>query len=150
MGGRAVSYLPPVVHTRPDPSGRGRRSHGVHFLSVYFFSVYTRSTPVDLGRLCLPIFGGGNAILSCDEMLKDGCRACLSRVAISALVVFFFLGCARCLGVSDPCPPRPTYSLSSSLMSATKKDKSTQMVMNEHFFWWGGPPRNPIFFILEC
>ena len=37
----------------------------VHFLSVYFFSVYTRPTSVEHGRAhALPIFGGGNAIHS--------------------------------------------------------------------------------------
>ena len=46
------------------------RCSPVHFLSVYFFSVYTRSTPVDLGRSILPIFEGGNAIFSLKVMHK--------------------------------------------------------------------------------
>jgi len=38
----------------------GRSTCCVHFLSVYFFSVYIRSTSVD-GSSKFPIFGGGNA-----------------------------------------------------------------------------------------
>ena len=53
---------PPVC--RPHPGHVPQwAAHGVHFLSVYFFSVYTRSTPVDTGKAHrdLSIFGGGDA-----------------------------------------------------------------------------------------
>ena len=67
-----------MMLTTPASRGsRHRRDHNmrlqatawavrqVHFLSVYFFSVYTRSTPVDAtqGPRALGVFGGGNANL---------------------------------------------------------------------------------------
>ena len=60
---------------------------GLHFLSVYFFSVYTRSTPVDTphGPRDLGIFGGGNANHSLSPQNNEGL---LSRASKSE---WFFL-----------------------------------------------------------
>ena len=64
------------------------RMPSVHFLSVYFFSVYTRSTPVAHGgHSCLPIFGGGNAIPSSrsKDLPKHAARGCLTPFWFSFL-----------------------------------------------------------------
>ncbi len=49
----------------------------VHFLSVYFFSVYTRSTTWTWEALSFPIFGGGNAILL---ITSKPCPLCFARL----------------------------------------------------------------------
>ena len=55
--------------------------HQVHFLSVYFFSVYTRSTPVEAGGRKSSNFWRRkrHPLSETPEMLKDCCRGCLSR-----------------------------------------------------------------------
>ena len=57
------NHFPPAP--RMPPSHHVAPHHGIdlHFLSVYFFSVYTRSTPWARKAFGFPIFGGGNAIL---------------------------------------------------------------------------------------
>ena len=69
-------------HPAPIPAVQG-----LHFLSVYFFSVYTRSTPVDTphGPRDLGIFGGGNANHSPSPRNNEGL---LSRASKSE---WFFL-----------------------------------------------------------